>query len=378
VKKLLIGLICILCLGTAFMTVQAAEEPIIEEIIILGLTRTSEQMVQQQLPFAVGDRWHEEYRAWTLQRLRMTDKFSPAPLRVITDPLPTGGVRVTVRVSDPAVWYKDPIELVASSGISLIFGQVNLPLYNPGGLGQNFYLSGSWGSYQHLGLRITRPVGPGVLTLRGRHIDYQSPFYHEQGLKLAGDYKSWLHPNWRLEAGTEFWRGALDGGDMQILFPQLAAYSNDPLRGEVKMGLGIPLGDISPFFRVHSQVMGEYGPLIGLLRGGTVIGDEAPLNYLFHTGHFGLLPLRGQGLELTRDYLLTTVELHWQQGQLIPILFLDGGFYRPGGEGGVINIGAGLGVETPMGVIRLDLGWNPLRGTTAFNFGFGHSFQPPF
>ena len=81
----------------------------IGEIIILGNSRTGEEVIQRQLPFSPGDYWRDEYLDLTITRLKAMNCFDPLSLRVLTEPLPGGELRVVVRASDTHILYLDPI-----------------------------------------------------------------------------------------------------------------------------------------------------------------------------------------------------------------------------------------------------------------------------
>ncbi len=370
---LFFSLLCFPVLGA-----EASEELKIEEILVLGLTRTEEKVVLSQLPFSEGDYWKEEYRRWTLRRLQLLDFFAYDPLKVIVEPLGNENCRVIVRVADPEVLYKEPIEFVFTKGIDLLFRQFNLSLFNPGGMGSNLYFQGGWGNYQHLGITISSPIGAGKGSAGGKIYSNSTGFYDERGLEFKGEYRGWFYPSIRLTGGIDYRTGEINEEKQIIFLPRGELYYNNEFRGEIKASLGVPFSGEDLFFRLQGQVVREFGPLVGVARGGFISGDSPPINYQYRLGGYGTIPLRGQPVELARNYLLGTVEYHFQAGQFIPIIFVDGGWYSPGGTEGLITLGAGMAMEIPLGVIRADLGWDPVRGTTNFNFGFGHSYRPPF
>ncbi len=354
--------------------VEASENQKIEEILVLGLTRTEEKIVLNQLPFSEGDVWDEEYRKWTLRRLILLDIFAYDPLRVIVEPLDSGNYGVVVRAADPAFLYKDPVEFLIMNTINLFYRQVNLSLYNPLGTGNNFFLTGIWGAKRYIKSGVTGPLGAGKASFSGQLFDHDLQFYRDTGGELSLDYRNWISPALRLTGGLDYRTGELDGEKQVLFFPRGELLYDSNYTGEIRGGLGLPIAGDGTFFRLQGRVVGKLGSLIGVARGGIIIGDGAPLNYYFPLGGFGRLPLRGQPLTLVQNYVTATVEYHWQAGGFIPILFADGGWYSPGGNEGVLNIGLGLATETPLGVIRGDLGWNPILGTTGFNIGLGHSY----
>lgn len=377
-KNLTLAILIFSLLCVSASEVEASGNCKIEEIIVLGLTRTEERIVRAQLPFSEGDQWKEEYRIWTLRRLQLLDFFAYDPLLVIVEPLGNEKCRIIVRAADPAVLYKEPMEFVITKAVDLLFRQFNLSLFNPGGIGSSFKFFGGWGNYRSLGMTVSSPLGAGLGSAGGQIYSNSTGFYQESGLVFKGDYSSWVNPSTRLTGGIDYRTGELNEQNQIILLPRGELYYNNEFRGEIKAAAGFSFTGGKPFYRLQGKALGELGSFVGLVRGGFMAGENPPLNYHFRLGGFGLIPLRGQPVELAQNYLVGTLEYHFQTPQFIPILFADGGWYSPGGTGGNINIGAGLAMEIPLGVIRADFAWSPVRRTTGFNIGFGHSYRPPF
>jgi len=378
VKSLTLAILIFSLLSVSSIQVEASDNCKIEEIIVLGLTRTEESVVLSQLPFSEGDVWKEEYRRWTLRRLQLLDFFAYDPLRVIVEPIEDEKCRVIVRATDPTVLYKEPMKFLLTNAVNLLFRQFELSLFNPGGIGSSFKFYGSWGNYRNLGMTVSSPIGAGIGSAGGQIYSNSTGFYKESGLVFKGDYSNWVDPSIRLTGGIDYRTGELNEQKQIIMLPRGELYYDNEFKGEIKTSAGFFFTGEKPFIRLQGQAMGELGSFVGLIRGGFIAGANPPLNYHYRLGGFGLIPLRGQPVELARNFLLGTVEYHFQTPQFIPILFADGGWYSPGGEGGNINIGAGLAMEIPLGVIRADFAWHPFRGTTGFNIGFGHSYRPPF
>src|SRR5690554_2858857 len=129
----------------------------ISEIIILGNSRTSDEVILRQLPFSPGDDWRDGYLDLTLTRLEAMNCFDPLSLRVITEPLPGGDLRVVVRASDTHILYLDPLEFFIINMQNLFSNYYTQTFYNPFGTGLNLTAGGGWRSEEHTSELQSRP-----------------------------------------------------------------------------------------------------------------------------------------------------------------------------------------------------------------------------
>ncbi|MFW6273112.1 MAG: hypothetical protein ACOC2U_04975, partial [bacterium] len=113
-------------------------------ILIVGLSRTEEKIVKNQLPFSEGDKWKKEYRVWTLNRLNDMGIFSYQPQRIIVEDLSEDKVRVAIRLADPSVFYIDPAEYAVSNLTMLSAKRFRQNIYNYTGKGERVWINMNW------------------------------------------------------------------------------------------------------------------------------------------------------------------------------------------------------------------------------------------
>lgn len=382
-------LLFLLILLVVNTTVLSAKEGLrIEDIRIVGLTRTDESIVRAQLPFAEGDLWEEEYRQWTLERLMALSIFGYDPMRVIVEPLSEHVCRVVVRLMDPTLFYREPVEFAMMTSINLLSGEFSPTLYNPFGRGQNLNLHIRWGQNYSYGGTITSPLGPGLLNVGGRYYQRHSIFEEKEfisgGIQVETGYSYWWSHSLRQTTDLMYHSFELHNEEFEYVLPRLSLFVQDEVDAELNLLTGLSLVDDPFFWQAQALLFYETGPLRGLLRGGYTC-DATPDSYGFAIGGFGLLPLRGEGMYLRQGYGLGTLEYHHPLDSMFtPILFLDGGWLWDGGdlptmEDGLFTIGLGGAVDTPLGVpVRFDIAANPMTRDWGFNVGFGHTFRAPF
>lgn len=368
-----------------------SEGLIIEEILILGNTRTPDEVILKQLPFTLGDDWRETFVTWTINRLITLNIFAYHPLSIVTEPLGEGTCRVIIRVKDPHILFKDPAEYAFSTGIGLIFSNLRQTLYNPLGYGQNLGVFINWGEYYHYEGEISTPLGPGVFHLKA--FDYKrNRFFlqhHYESREMGGgiSYRYWWNEHWRQTSSLLYYNNTLNGEEQEILYPSLEFYYKGDVRAlfNVKTGLTGHPHEEEPFYKAEGVLFGQHGPLLGLLRGG-IASDNTPLNYRFPVGGFSSLPLRGESIRrLTTSYLMVTGEYHTSFLGLIPLIFMDLGWVAKDEskpyqlDDAIINMGIGIAIETPLGLpVRFDVATNPEDWKITWNIGFGHTFSSPF
>lgn len=121
-----------------------AEASTIKEILVLGPTRSSKEIVYNQLPFSEGDIWQEEYRELVKKRLAALEIFNPMELRIITEPASDNTVRVIIRATDTSIYYIEPVEFVIFKTTGLASHQVEHVFRNPFGNGYNIEAGFNW------------------------------------------------------------------------------------------------------------------------------------------------------------------------------------------------------------------------------------------
>ncbi len=382
IKKILIIFVLSIFLLPGY---TGAEEKVagqeIKEIIITGNTRTDDEIIRQQLPFAKGDLWQESYGPWAIRRLRELDIFAHEPLRVLAEPLESDGCRVVVRVADPFFVYKDPIEFAFTTTMGLLFRQLSLNLYNPLGSGQNLYLNANWSPNYNYGAGLSSPLGAGTISLQGSYYRSDRTFtntaYTSSGFRGNLSYAYWWNEDLRQSLSLGYYSTELAGQEQNIINPGLSLDYRGSLNGSLSLDLGFPLGD-KMFWRARGLVSKSFRDFITVGRVG-FSSAPTPENFQFGAGSFSSLPLRGESnMTLAQAYVLGTGEYHvhlWDM--VVPVFFLDGGWLWEKGAAarGIVNLGGGAAIYTPLGVpVRFDAAINPITLDWNWNIGFGHTY----
>lgn len=388
-KKLKIFLSIVLALLSITNFSNAHEGLIISEIIISGNTRTQDQLILRQLPFKEGDLWQDSFTRLTILRLQTIDMLAYEPMRVIVSPLNEQECLVLIRVSEASVLYKDAAEFFFSTATELLFRSFNQTLHNPLGTGQNLYLNLAWGPNYAYGGGISAPLAAGNILINGRYFYSDRTFfddnYQHQGYLIRGNYRYWWDSSLRSDLRVTYHDYQLSGDDYSFVLPGLTLFFQNQSRANFSVQTGLSLNDQESFWQVQSNLYNNWGNIHSVLRGGYT-SLETPADYRFAVGGFSALPLRGESaLYICDGYGLSNLEYHHQLNDLLKIIiFKDMGYlwqHDPvvNHEGFLLNLGAGFAFYTPLGFpLRLDLGVNPLTKNWAFNFGMGHSFNPPF
>ncbi len=379
--KLIISvlLLFIFVLSFSVMAVEFEENLIIEEILILGVSRTQEEVISNQLPFAEGDYWREEYKEWTIKRFATLNIFAYEPMQVVTQPLDEG-LRVIIRVADPSLLYLDPAEFLFMSMMGLTSSQLGLTLYNPLGTGYNFGTIVNWSDNYIYSAQVSKPFVSGRLRIYGRQYRSDRFNYQSEGWLAGFEHRYWWSKDLRTTGGISFQKVEYNQQQQQLVLPQIALYHQGLVRSDTLLQLGLPLTDEQQFFGKINTVIYKPGDnLLNLIRLGYA-SEATPANHQFIVGGFSNLPLRAETeMILATGYLLSTTEYHYPINPSLKLIgFIDGGLIMKEELDTVINLGMGLAMDTPLGLpVRLDAALNPVSGNWRWNVGFGFTFSPP-
>jgi len=379
-SKLLISVLLFLyILSFSALADEYEENSIIEEILILGVSRTQEEVISNQLPFAKGDYWQEEYKAWTIKRLTTLNIFAYEPLQVVTQPLDEG-LRVIIRVADPSLLYQDPAEFLFKSVMELTARQLGLTLYNPLGTGHNFSSTLNWSDNYIYGAQVSKPFVSGRLRIYGRQYRSDRFNYQSEGLLAGFDHRYWWSKDLRTTAGLSLQMVEYNQQQQQLILPQIALYHQGLFYSDILLQLGLPLTDEQQFFGKINTVIYKPGDnLLNLIRLGYA-SEATPANHQFVVGGFSNFPLRAETeMSLATGYLLSTTEYHYSLNPSLKLIgFIDGGLVKKQELDTIINLGMGLAMDTPLGLpVRFDAAINPVSGNWRWNVGFGFTFSPP-
>ena len=372
-----------------------AESQRIDEIVVIGPTRSSAELVYTQLPFAEGDFWHEDYRELVRKRIKALEIFNPMELRVITEPITDDKIRVVIRATDTSIYYNNLIEFAIMKTVDLGYRQINQTFRNPFGNGYNIEVGFNWSQNPWWKIGTHFNVGNGF-TGEWQHLDFDRGLefngtnYNEDGYQEKVELEQVVTEDIRLLYGMIYQDSRYEG--------QRGEYQQQYLKGKMEIindkygylharlvGAKSLVENNQDFYQLEVDYTDNMnlgpGQFVYKFQGG-ISNPETPLNHQFHIGGFREIPIRGYSFDMAGDrYAKTTIEYHqpiFVRG-LNLILFTDVGKIISDGkdltsEEWLFGKGAGVSYNTPLGApIRLDVGFNK-KGDYKINFGFGNSF----
>ncbi|HHU82631.1 MAG TPA: BamA/TamA family outer membrane protein [Firmicutes bacterium] len=372
----------------------------IGEIIILGNSRTGEEVIQRQLPFSPGDYWRDEYLDLTITRLKAMNCFDPLSLRVITEPLPGGELRVVVRASDTHILYLDPLEFFIINIQNLFSNYYTQTFYNPFGTGLNLTASGGWGANPWIGLGFNQSLSKGWF-LKGNlqwseNHRWFYPLDNPPSFSSTGFFTS--ISLLRYTFGDCEYGGTINYSPVQVSLDGADSLNQAYLSIgpdckwsgwlECRLSLRYVLDSTGnfPSYPAASTVLlrrsriGENELLTTLYAGS--MAKSAPLNRQFTIGGFGPVPIRGFSPAFTgHTYLSASLEYrHLLSRNSWLLAFVDYGrawsdHERTTGYDWESGAGVGLAVGTPLGYpVRLDLAYGLTGGGLAWRIWMDKDF----
>lgn len=356
----------------------SAQAKTIEEIFIVGLSRTDEDVVRNQLPFSERDEWKEEYRKWTLNRLRDMGVFSFQPQRIIVEDISADKLRVIIRLSDPSLFYIDPAEYAISNLTILPAKWFRQNIYNFSGNGERIWFNINWDNNYFYETGLTFPIKKGLSSLNIKSYRNERKTYLEKGYLVETDYNYWYNSKVFQQFKLAYQKGDFNYDEQKIIMPATSIFWQDTFSLGTIIQSGINLTEDNRFIKTEGVFHKRNLPWNMLLRGG-MLSNNTPDNYHYYLGGVGKLPLRAEGYKKkATSYLLGSVEYYFEiKSSLTPIVFADGTVFKKDLDvdyKNILNVGFGLAYNTPLGIpFRFDYAYNPETTDSSLRFGFGHS-----
>lgn len=382
---------------TASASLASVDGARIKEIIILGNTRTNKEVIRRQLPFVEGDYWRNEFEDLTYSRIQDMNCFDPMTLRITTEPLSGGEIRVVVRVSDPHILYFDPLEFLLFKLQDLLHQSYSQIFYNPFGTGLNLSAGGGWGANPWFSLGFKQSLQDGWL-LRGKLQWFDTtrrfypfndpPQYHSSGFSTSISFNRHATGVWQYGGLLNYSpvRVALDGaGEVEQAYLSIGSDFRwlKPVEFNLAFRYSLDLAGNFPSYPsvtaglTRSLSVGGGNQLLSSLYGG-YMPPFAPLNRLYAIGGFGHVPIRGFSQSFTGHiYFVTSLEYrHSLPGNIWLLAFVDRGRMwsehdKTSDYDWEIGAGLGLAVDTPLGYpFRVDFAYG-LTGETGLAWRMG-------
>ena len=374
-KNLMITLLLLIFLLIISSSIQAKT---IEEILVVGLSRTNEDVVINQLPFKEGDEWKEEYRKWTLNRLSDSGIFSYEPQKIITENISEDKLRVIIRLADPSLFYIDPAEYTISNLTMLTSKRFRQNIYNFSGKGERIWVNINWNNNYSYETGLTFPIKKGLSSLNIKNYKNERKTYLEKGYLVETDYNYWHNSKFFHQFKLAYQKGDFNYNEQKIIIPAISIFWQDTFSLGTIIQSGINLTDDNKFIKTEGVFHKKVSPWNILLRSG-LLSNNTPDNHYYYLGGVGELPLRAEvDKKKATAYLLGSVEYCIEmEAPLTSIVFADGTVFKKNLEDdykNVFNVGFGLAYNTPLGIpFRFDYAYNPETAASSLRFGFGHS-----
>jgi hypothetical protein len=287
-KRIITTLILVCFLLLIPLSTQAET---IEEILIVGLSRTDERVVKNQLPFSEGDEWKEEYRRWTLNRLSDMGIFSYKPQRIIVEDVSEEKTRVIIRLADPSVFYIDPAEY-AISNLTMLPGKwFRQNIYNYSGKGERVWFNINWDKNYSYEIGGTFPVKSGLSSLNLENYKNERKSYLEKGYIVGADYRYWYNAKVFQQFKLAYQNGDFNYDEQEIILPETSIFWQDTFSLGTIIQSGINISEDNNFARIEGIFHKKDLPWNILLRGG-LLSSNTPENHYYYLGGAGELPLR--------------------------------------------------------------------------------------
>lgn len=395
-KQLLSKSLLILLIILSVSAIALAEDEVmIKEIVIIGPTRSSEDLISKQLPFSKGDIWEESYLELIESRVKALNIFNPMDFKVLAETIEDNQVRVVIRANDTSILYTDPVEFAIMKAVYLKDKSLVQEFRNPIANGLNITAGFSWDENSWWALSLQYPLKDGFIAgLQQKGFDKSSLFnrreYSETG-KLTGlSLKHIMNNELQFKYNLNYLDNFYNPPTGDKLNQRYLDFSfNTIWQRNGKMLLGYTHGHslqseqpdydkLTLEYFLKKDV--EFADLVFRISGG-IASKETPLNRQFHGGGFSSIALRGYSYNMAGDrFLQNTIEIHRHLKESFKlILFSDLGkivaveqkFKK---ADFLISGGVGLSYDTPLQIpVRLDIVVNK-EGDISCNMGFGHSY----
>ena len=379
----------------------------IGEIIIAGLNRTNEDVVKRQLPYKIGDRWTNELQKLTEQRLAQLNIFNPLTVKVRAEKIKEKKVRIIISTEDVNPFMVHPVKIrgINYATKAAIFKskdlyekQLTYRVINPLGSGLSISAGVNWSSdpWWKVGLDYAGAKGK-VYSLA--HKDYTSNDERFNNIDFkTGGFKTRFSvdyipvADWKLILALGWQKNdyivSPDNTEQEYLTVGTEVKWNKYDELNLKVNYGRSLIKEEPDFKQlelswDKSLRVKNDKLVTNLSGG-ISSQETPLNYQFKGGGNSKIPLRGHEFNLAGNrYFSGNVEYHkliiddWVIGlvDLWGIAFLDYAKIIPvhsvfSDVPWEVDGGIGLACDTPLGLMRIDVGLDNFKENPIYNITF--------
>ena len=394
-KFRLLFLVIILLLTVASSVHGETEELIIGDIVVKGLTRTDPQLVLKHLPVGIDDQWSAETEALIVQTLFGTNIFDPFSIAISTEAMTGNKVRVIIQVEDAGYFMLHPYIYVFYLVGDLTESQFTQRIINPWGNGVSFSVGVNWkaddfandapGPWQSVGFDFLGANGS-IYTYEFRNFEEHKKF-NQRSFELNGQrhklfMRHFINPNLIMGYTLTYQNAAyLEEGTLSDQKYVIAALRADLADLRINLGHGFALEDGADYslgsFNYGKSLAVAEDKVVYSLKGGLAT-DHTPLNFQFLAGGYNSIPLRGHQYELAGNaYLVNNLEYRKQLpvSDLYGLVCVDLGKVAERASDFtkadfMLDAGLGLGYDTPMGMFRLEVGFDLLNGGNTWEFRF--------
>lgn len=400
IKKFLLPVLIIVLMmnivvSYAYSQEKKPVENVISEIKISGLNRTGEELLKRQLPYSEGDEWREEFLLLTERRLKRLNIFDPFSLDVETVKKNSGEIEVLIHTEDRNPFMDHPMVFGSVKGINLLSCQLTQRVSNPFGNGVSFQAGHNWSTnpWWSVGFEAVEHQGR-ILSGNFKWFEIEGFFnntkYGQEGYRMAISVQEQHSHDLLLSYSliyeeTDYHEGERDFADQGYIIGKGGLKWVDDGTFVFDVDYGYGASDLPDYSKLnvnwfYEEELNKEEKYHFNLRGG-VASRKTPLHKQFHAGGHEEIPLRGRERNLAgTEYFTGNLEYQRElYRDLWGAIFIDGGkvvtaesdFSR---ADRIINVGGGLFYETPMGPLRVDIGYDIKTKDHRFGFNLGHTF----
>lgn len=372
-------------------------DQIIGDIVVTGLTRTDHDLVLRYIPVQVGDEWSAETEKTMEEALFWANIFNPFATEISTETMTGNKVRVLIQLEDAGYLMLHPYIYTFFVVSDLSSFQLNQRIINPWGNGLSFSAGVNWkaDNFKNENPGPWTSFGFDFLGANGRVYAYQykdieaHKKYNQQRFNLTGQsHVISMRQMVNNDLAMNYFLTYQNTDYLEDQTQYKEEYIIPALKIELFKVLWINLGQGFSLAEGANYSYGSfvYGRRYEVFAGdhflfsvnGGAATDHTPLSFQFLAGGYSWIPLRGHEYELAGNaYLVSNMEYHKQLPvkNLLGLLSVDLGKVAEycsdfSKADFMLDAAIGIGYNTPLGMFRLEKGFDLLDGGDTWKFWF--------
>jgi outer membrane protein assembly factor BamA len=372
----------------------------IEEIKIIGLKRSREELLLKQLPYKNEDIYSNQKLELSQKRLLNSDLFNPFTLKVSNIKRTNDNFNILINAENSGIFMVHPWEFTIRKTVGLFGENFEQKIRNPHGNGLSyiFALDLSNDSYEQYGLEYVGENGR-IYIFNYRNFDSELKF-NQKEFQTDGSFYQFdletipsakIKNNYSLKFQENDYNINTITNTQSYLIPAYTLNYNNNFNFELELSRAFSLNDNYDDFNNlklnfnKTYSLNKSSRIIADFKGGFA-SEETPFNYQFTAGSFskndGGIPIRGQDYKFAgTKYIKRTLEYQkelWRRN-LWGVIFIDSAKIavadkKLGNLDWENDAGLGIIYYSFLGPIRADIAFDNINSKPEFNIGFGSSF----